>query len=319
MAKQFNEGNYTPDLIVATDMLDLATFQALTRKKTSHLPFVLYCHENQLTYPWSPTDQDRELKRDRHYGFINYTSCLAADEVWFNSRYHRTAFLEELPVFLKAFPDHQGLDSIDEIEAKSKVVPLGLELARFDQHRTERPVNGKPLILWNHRWEYDKNPDAFFGALKVVKELGFEFRLAALGERYKTVPASFEAAQVLFEDELVGWGYAESFELYAKWLWRADILPVTSNQDFFGISAVEAMYCNTFPLLPNRLAFPEHLPASIHTNHVYEAQEDLIAKLIESIQQVGALRSVDLQQHVQHYDWKACVASYDQLCDNMLS
>jgi len=53
----------------------------------------------------------------------------------------------------------------------------------------------------------------------------------------------------------------EDFAEYAKWLWRADILPVTSRQEFFGASVVQALYCNCCALLPDRLAYPEHLPS----------------------------------------------------------
>lgn len=41
----------TPDLIIATDLLDLSIFLALTRHKTAEVPVALYMHENQLTYP----------------------------------------------------------------------------------------------------------------------------------------------------------------------------------------------------------------------------------------------------------------------------
>ena len=30
--------------------------------------------------------------------------------------------------------------------------------------------NKKPLILWNHRWEYDKNPTDFFKVLYKMQE-----------------------------------------------------------------------------------------------------------------------------------------------------
>ncbi|RME99683.1 MAG: DUF3524 domain-containing protein, partial [Bacteroidetes bacterium] len=65
-----------PEVIVATDMLDLATFAALIRPTYPQVPLLLYMHENQLTYPWSPTDEDVRLRRDRHYAWINYTSTL---------------------------------------------------------------------------------------------------------------------------------------------------------------------------------------------------------------------------------------------------
>ena len=72
-------GEPTPDLILATDLLDLTTFLALTRARTGHVPTALYMHENQLTYPLpdDPTTgpMRRQLgERDRHYACLLYTS-----------------------------------------------------------------------------------------------------------------------------------------------------------------------------------------------------------------------------------------------------
>ncbi|MGI9541618.1 MAG: tRNA-queuosine alpha-mannosyltransferase domain-containing protein, partial [Cyclobacteriaceae bacterium] len=83
LAKRFQQLQTKPDLIIATDMLDLGQFLSLTRKETAQIPVAIYFHENQLSYPWSPTDEDVELKRDRHYGWLNYTSALAADTLFF--------------------------------------------------------------------------------------------------------------------------------------------------------------------------------------------------------------------------------------------
>ena len=47
IAKEFLQSDFHPDLILATDMLDLTSFISLTRKRTSHIPTVLYFHENQ--------------------------------------------------------------------------------------------------------------------------------------------------------------------------------------------------------------------------------------------------------------------------------
>ena len=64
LARQFLEDSFQPDLLLATDMLDLTTFLSLTRSKTAFLPTVIYFHENQITYPWSPTDADISLNRN---------------------------------------------------------------------------------------------------------------------------------------------------------------------------------------------------------------------------------------------------------------
>ena len=117
------------DIIIATDMFDLAAFLGLTRDLTAGVPVALYFHENQLTYPLPPG-----RVRDLAFPWINYTSALAADAICFNSDFHRRAFLEALPTLLGRFHDHQELDLIDGIAAKSRVLPPGIELARLDRH-----------------------------------------------------------------------------------------------------------------------------------------------------------------------------------------
>ena len=111
MANNFLATDFEPDLLLATDMLDLTTFLSLTRHKTSKIPIAIYFHENQLSYPWSPSDRDVMQKRDKHYGFINYVSALTADAVFFNSKYHQDSFLDELKRYLKHFPDHTDLET----------------------------------------------------------------------------------------------------------------------------------------------------------------------------------------------------------------
>jgi glycosyltransferase involved in cell wall biosynthesis len=311
LARQFLDQRLRPDLLLATDMLDLTTFLALTRQVTATIPVALYMHENQLSYPWSPTDADPGLQRDAHYCFINYSSALAADALLFNSDYHRTDFLCELPGFLKSFPDCNELDTVQQIAVKSRALHLGLDLRRFDQYRPPGDKGGgqPPLILWNHRWEYDKNPDEFFQLLFALQEQGVDFELAVLGESYHKQPEIFNQAQERLKKQIVHWGYAESFAEYAQWLWRADILPVTSMHDFFGISVVEAIYCDCYPLLPERLAYPEHFPQEVHAESFYSDRDELLERLVQLCRQQQALP----ETLVDRYDWKHQAPIYDQL------
>src|SRR5205085_515108 len=80
-----------------------------------------------LTYPL-PQGRVRDLS----FPWINYTSALAADMVCFNSEFHRRVFLEALPGLVGRYHDHQELDLIASIAAKSHVLPPGIELARLD-------------------------------------------------------------------------------------------------------------------------------------------------------------------------------------------
>lgn len=314
LARRFLAEGCEPELLLASDMLDLTTFLALTRKQTAGLPVALYCHENQLTYPWSPTDADPGQRRDAHYAFINYSSALAADAVLFNSRYHLQSFAVQLPAFLKSFPDQNELDSLELLAAKSTVLPLGLDLQRLDQHRPKGPQapDKPPLILWNHRWEYDKGPEEFFAALYRLQAEGFDFEVAILGESYRKTPPVFAEARRRLGERVVQFGYAENFSDYARWLWQADILPVTSTHDFFGASVVQAIYCQCTPLLPRRLAYPEHLPQALQGQFLYDGFDDLLGRLRELLRNPGR-ETGELRAHVARYDWGILAGRYDEL------
>ena len=128
-----------PDVLVASDMLNLAEFKGLVDRRVGTLPCVCYFHENQLTYP------DRHAgERDHHFAFTNLVSGLAADAVWFNSRFHRDTFLEALAAFLKRMPDHQPLEAIESLSTKSAVWPQGLEPFPERGPRPPGPLSHRP-------------------------------------------------------------------------------------------------------------------------------------------------------------------------------
>jgi glycosyltransferase involved in cell wall biosynthesis len=317
VARRFLESPFDPDLVLASDMLDLTTFLALTGERTAGVKTAIYFHENQITYPWSESDSDPSLERDAHYGFINFSSALAADAVFFNSRYHMDSFLAALGPFLEGFPDHKELDSIHAIEAKSRVLPLGVDLGRFDGFHAATDPSQPPLILWNHRWEYDKNPDEFFRALFELRGEGLEFEIVLLGERFSEAPAIFDEAKRHLRDAIIHSGYVEDFAQYARWLHRADILPVTSIHDFFGRSIVEAIYCNCYPLLPKRLAYPEHIPVERHGEFFYDDFDDLLSRLRDLIENIDETRNAVVSGFVEKYDWGSMITKYDRVFENI--
>ncbi len=190
-----------PDMILVTDMLDLPTFLSIIIHKD--IPVINYFHENQFAYPWSENSVDKAKKnRDLHYGMMNYHSAYVSDKVLFNSKYNMDSFLLGLRNILKKMPDHSHMPNIDKLKKKCQVMPLGLELkklttqddANSESHQEiKRKINSidGPLILWNHRWEHDKNPESFFGALRKLKAQNIPFKLAILGETYAKIPEIF--------------------------------------------------------------------------------------------------------------------------------
>lgn len=312
LAQQFLASEFKPDLILASDMLDLTTFLSLCKKRISNIPIALYFHENQITYPWSPDDADVKLQRNNQYGFINYTSALAADVVFFNSQFHQNSFIQSLPAFLRQFPDHREYHLVADIQKKSQVLPLGMNLKSLSLKTTvKKPEH--PVFLWNHRWEYDKNPEDFFQALFQLKTEGLPFHLIVLGQSYQQAPQIFAHAKEKLSQEILHYGFVASRKEYAQLLHLADILPVTSRQDFFGISTVEAIYCNCHPILPRRLAFPEHVPEHLHDVHFYDTTGEFFKKIKTTYQQIEKIRHAqNYQNFVAHYDWSILAPQYDQ-------
>lgn len=299
------------DLIVATDLFDLATFLGLTRDLTADAAVALYMHENQLTYPLPP---GRE--RDLAFPWINYTAALAADGICFNSAFHRDAFLAALPGLPGRYHDYQELDLIDRIAARSYVLPPGIDLARLDLPASEKELPdaapAPPVILWNSRWEYDKAPEIFFAGVTELARRGVDFRLIVIGEHINPRHATFVAAREQFESRALAWGFAPDLATYRRLLHRADIVVSTAIQEFFGIAAIEAMYCNCVPLLPRRLSYPELLPPQLHQHCLYDETEDLADRLQTMLAALAELNAQPLRAIADRFDWSHIIARYDQ-------
>lgn len=294
-----------PDVVLVSDMLHLPAFLGATRNLLDGAPVVLYMHESQLSYPPSPRDDP-----DAAYGMINWASMVVAERVWFNSEFHRSVVLEELPGFLKQFPDYTHESLLPRVVDSSSVVPVGVDLSRLDGDRP--PGDGAPLILWNHRWEHDKAPEDFFAVLARIADQGAEFRLAICGENFRQQPAEFTQARERFADRIVHFGWAEEAD-YVDLLRRADVVVSTARQEFFGISVVEAMYTQTFPLLPDRLSYPGLLPRNFWDSCLYEDLDDLAKRLTWLLRAPVARYRVGqrLALAMARYDWAEVAPLYD--------
>ena len=178
-------------------------------------------------------------------------------------------------------------------------------MKQLDQYQSKQ--NGDPVILWNHRWEYDKNPKSFFNLLTSLMENKYDFKVVILGENFSKSPREFQENIEKLGDRIVFSGFAESFEEYAHWLWQSDILPVTNNQDFFGASIMEAVYCGCHPILPVRLTYPELFPSE----YLYQDEKELFEKTVSALSQVQSIRKNSLRNTAAEYDWKIMALKYD--------
>lgn len=275
------------DILFCTDMLNLAEFIGLADKKIQSLPRVIYFHENQLTYPSQNSDH-----RDLRYAYINFTSALAADEVWFNSNWHKEDFLQALEYWLMRMPDNRPRQAINTIEKKSRIHHPGIDSDCFESNRKK---TGECLtILWAARWEHDKNPECFFNALTRLKQNNINFKLNVIGSTSKKIPDIFITAEKDFIDQINIWGYADSRQDYIKALQVSDVIVSTANHEFFGIAVMEAVATGCIPVLPDRLAYPETMADFKYSDFdfFYDGSEQQLAD-----------RLISLTEKIKHKNW----------------
>ena len=285
------------DTVIAASLTDTALLKSLLQPKMPRTRFLTYFHENQLAYPWSENDRE-PCRTDMHYAFINFTSALVSDAVLFNSEFNRNSFFSALETFLLSFPDNRLTCRIDGIYKKSKVLYPGINVIPKSNDKKSNILK----ILWNHRWEYDKDPVAFFETMFRLKEAGIPFQLVVLGEEKLTSPEIFKVAREKLKDEIISFGYAESYEEYKKLVALCDILPVTSKHEFFGISVLEAASAGVIPILPERLSYPEIFPPEKFGKLFYED-----GKLFDAVKKFAESPDFSLREEVteraRDFDW----------------
>jgi glycosyltransferase involved in cell wall biosynthesis len=298
-----------PDLILASDMLNLPAFLALTRDFLAEVPVALYCHENQLTYPL-PEGETRDLT----YAMINWLSMLAADRVLFNSRFHRDDWFGALPNMLKHFPDYGHLHRVAGVQDRSTVLPVGIDLQRLDDESVEERSGGPPVILWNQRWEYDKAPRVFFQALDALVGDGIDFRVVVMGRSHRQSAPEFEAARERLGERVAHFGYATD-GAYPALLRHSDVVVSTGIHEFFGIAILEAIYSGCFPVLPDRLSYPELIPKPYPDTCLYVDFDGLLTRLRWALTNTDAARAVaiELRSSVARFDWRTMAPVYDRM------
>ena len=307
-----NSENY--NLIFTTDLNNISDLKSLLGSKCP--PVILYFHENQLAYPLNKNE-----KLDYHYGLIDLTNALSADCVIFNSNTHRKTFFEKLHLFLNHLPDFVPDWNIDEIRDKSLVIYPGIEdlVLTKKEDKPGEQMNDIPLIIWNNRWEFDKNPEAFFNVLIKLKEESIPFQLALLGGKYKKQPPIFKEAEIILKKEIIHSGYIENFDDYINMLKKGDIVINTANQENYGIAAIEAILSGCRPLLPNRLSYPELIPAEFHSECLYSDEIDLEKKLKRALKGDTVFKQNVLIDRMSGLCWNTIIKDFDDLFHELVN
>ncbi|BCL60935.1 glycosyl transferase family 1 [Desulfomarina profundi] len=290
------------DTVLCSTFVDVGMLKGLLSGLNGWNPsarFLTYFHENQFSYPGQIPDPTRF-----QFTAINFNSGLVSDGIAFNTIYNYESFLKGCRKYIKKAADMDLVWVIDALRKKSTVLYPPLDFTCID--RGGRKKNNRvPVIVWNHRWEHDKNPEDFFNTLTELELNRIDFRLILLGQKFRFYPDCFDRAMERFETKIFHCGYVESYDRYVTFLKQADIVISTAFHEFYGISVIEAVRAGCYPLLPDRLSYPE----LFEPRFLYR-EGDLTARLQEVIQDRKSLDDMEIRTITDRLSWGAMREKY---------
>jgi glycosyltransferase involved in cell wall biosynthesis len=304
---KYPELQQTYDLIIATSMVDISTLRGF-RPNLAQAPLIVYFHENQFDYP-----QSEFQREDIQLQLTTIYNAACADLILFNSEYNRCTFLKGASALLKKMPDGVPKSLMQRIEARSKILPVPIHLE--PQHNIRLLPNSELHLLWNHRWEYDKNPETLFAALQLLKQHKIPFTIDVLGQGFRRSPDIFNQAKTEFRNEIRHWGYQPK-DIYQSCLNECNLVISTAFHDFQGLALQEAIACGCLPIAPNRVAYPEYVPSDLlyEINTTNEAEQ--LANKIMNVRQQGFYLG---DNPVTRYTWSQLKPQYEQVINGALT
>ncbi len=293
-----------PDALFASGYLDLPTFRGFLPPAWRHVPALAYFHETQFTYPRRTGEEEVDAPDpDYSYGFKNVLTCLAAERVVFNSAFHRDAFGAAAERVLAALPGpNLGGRLIQALDA-ARVVAPGVDVAGTPLG-PGAPAGAPLRVLWNHRWEHDKDPLAFLDAVRCAVDAGARLELELCGASFERSPDGVAQRLEGLGQVVRQRGFRSERRDYVGDLGQCDVVVSCARHEFFGVSVLEALAAGCRPLVPRRLAYPELLAG--RADAFYADDADLAARLVELAHAPDACREPGARAA-----WRALAQPFD--------
>merc|ERR1712226_635129 len=95
------------------------------------------------------------------------------------------------------------------------------------------------------------------------------------GQTYDKVPDIFEGARVKLADRIVVFGFKKDKVEFYRALEQCHVVVSTARHETYGVAMLEAAALGCFPLVPNRLVYPELYPADC----LYNTEQQLYKRL----------------------------------------
>lgn len=296
------------DLIIATSTVDVASLRGLI-PAWRNSRWVVYFHENQFAYPPSPEGSARQQVEPQ---MVNLYAALAADALWFNSRFNLDSLIDGCEALCRKLPDHvPAVGWFHRLREKALVLPVPLQEQTGSQSCTEVLTGSLLRVVWNHRWEYDKGVDRLLALVKALNRRGLPVRLTLLGQRFRSVPQAMRDLLALPAGAVVVQcpDFIEDRDQYVALLGQHNVVLSTSLHDFQGLSIMEAAQAGCVPLLPDRLCYPDFFDAQYRYRSFpndIEAESKALADRLQAWTERGLPPAPDLSG----FGWSSQAARY---------
>ncbi len=282
------------DVVVTSGPVDTAVLRGLV-PALGAIPVARMQHETELLYPQPPG-----ARSNADAVAADVRGLMAADEWWFASAWHRQGALAGLPLWCR---DHE----VDRPTRPNAVIPIGVAIGEL------RPRNNpRPIVLWPHRWEHDKDPDAF---ARVARRVGADALFVLAGESPTVADGDDRRASLgveLGDGAVVG---PFDRDTYRQWLAVADVVVSCARHDFYGLGVAEAAANGALPVVPDAMAYPEVIgcwPTMYEPGRFGSALVDTLGRLDELRAQTQAARLA-----IRELDWSAVVGQWDDAVDRL--
>ncbi len=291
------------DLIVATSMVDLATLRGLV-PNLANTPAIMYFHENQFAYPKSQ-QQHASIEPQ----MVNLYGALSAQRVLFNSAYNLESFMAGADKLLNKLPDQVPSGVVQKIRDKALVLSVPIEPAKKLIKRPPYTAGSEPLmVIWNHRWEYDKGPELLKAVLDDVEAKNLPIHFIIAGLSFRQVPEAFQQLQKTHYRCLKHFGSYIDKQYYFDALANSHVVLSTAHHEFQGLAMLEGAAYGCIPLAPKRLAYPEWVPANcLYDEHknIYEQSQEVIKRLM-----LWQSKGLPPKVAVTSFYWENLIAQY---------
>jgi hypothetical protein len=139
-----------------------------------------------------------------------------------------------------------------------------------------------------------------------LSALNIDFKIAILGQSFRKRPEQFEELSKHYAQYIDQIGFADSKSEYQTWLNQADFFLSTAVHEFQGLSVLEAVQAKCYPILPNRLVYPELFdPAYLYTGNedIKVEAKSAVELILNSWKKIQKQANTPLQIDMQWSDY----------------